>query len=175
MAFPTDETKLHPKKPYEVAHKNAYLGRCDISMDEVLIIEKAFLVKIRENLPVLRKLLDKVNNTYEDSIYRFYHQSFKVYSLQKLIQEIEAAFDNLKPDPKLQLNAYLAEIFKNARDIGAWEVNHNADWLAHTMPILDAFFHTKYFLEMLIKYSAIEPTDLLPSGWAAVLCLFYLR
>jgi hypothetical protein len=175
MAFPTDETELDPKKPYEVAHKSAILAKCDIPKNERLPIEEAFIAKIREHLPALRALLDKVNNTYEDSVYRFYHQSFKVYHLRELVQEVESALNNLKPDPRLELNAYLAEIFKHARDIGAWESDHNGDWLAHTMPILDAFFHAKYFLEMLIKYSAIEPTNLLPSGWAAVLYLFYLR
>jgi hypothetical protein len=175
MAFPTDETELDPKKPYEIAHKAGFSVRRCISMEEVLILEKAFIAKIRENILVLGKLLDKVNNTYEDSIYRFYHQSFKVYDLRELVQEVELTLNNLKPDPRLQLNAYLAEIFKNASDIGAWKDDYNTDWLAHTRPILDAYFHAKYFLEMLIKYSSIEPTDLLPSGWAAVLYLFYLR
>jgi hypothetical protein len=46
-----------------------------------------------------------------------------------------------------------------------------------TRPILEAYQHAKYFLEMAVKYgSQLErPPNLLPSGWAAVLHLYGLR
>jgi len=42
---------------------------------------------------------------------------------------------------------------------------------------LEAFFHAKYFLEMACKYGRelAEPPETLPSGWAALLCLYGMR
>ena len=53
----------------------------------------------------------------------------------------------------------------------------NARWDAATRPLLEAFFHANYFLRMTIKYGheLNEPPEMLPSGWAALLCLFNLR
>lgn len=53
----------------------------------------------------------------------------------------------------------------------------NQIWLEETRPILEAFWHAKYFLEQML--AAADELDkspqLLPSGWAAVLYLYNLR
>ena len=51
------------------------------------------LTAIKESLPELRKLLARADGHWggEDGFYRFYHQSFKVYGLQKVTEEIVAA------------------------------------------------------------------------------------
>lgn len=44
--------------------------------------------------------------------------------------------------------------------------------------LLEAFFHTKYFLEMAARYGEeleAAPESDIPSGWAALLCLYELR
>ena len=43
--------------------------------------------------------------------------------------------------------------------------------------IVEAFLHARYFLEMAVRYGQElkHPPALLPSGWAALLCLFELR
>ena len=43
--------------------------------------------------------------------------------------------------------------------------------------LIEAFLHAKFFLEMVVKYGKeLEAAqNLLPSGWAAVLCLYDLR
>jgi hypothetical protein len=53
----------------------------------------------------------------------------------------------------------------------------NANWLTVTRPILEAFFHARYFLEMVCRYGKElhSPPELLPSRWAAVLYLYDLR
>lgn len=53
----------------------------------------------------------------------------------------------------------------------------NSRWLAETRPIVEAFFHARYFLEMAIRYGKEldEPPSTLPSGWAAMLYLYNLR
>jgi hypothetical protein len=53
----------------------------------------------------------------------------------------------------------------------------NQNWLAVTRPILEAFFHSRFFLEMAVKYAKElkDPPRALPSGWAALLYLYNLR
>ncbi len=79
---------------------------------------------------------------YEDGIYRFYHHSFKIYSLQETTSAIVAAL-----------------------------------WLEVTRPMVEAFFHAHYFLEMAVRYGKQlkHPPRQLPSGWAAFLYLYNLR
>ncbi len=54
---------------------------------------------------------------------------------------------------------------------------HNARWLEVTRPMLEAFFHAKYFLAMACRYGREldEPPQVLPSGWASLLYLYGLR
>ena len=53
----------------------------------------------------------------------------------------------------------------------------NEHWLEVTRPILEAFFHARYFLEMICKYGKQldEAPNIMPSGWAAVLYLYNIR
>jgi hypothetical protein len=47
-------------------------------------LERALLGALKAALPELEKLDDECSSQwgYEDPVYRFYHQSFKVYDLQ---------------------------------------------------------------------------------------------
>jgi len=53
----------------------------------------------------------------------------------------------------------------------------NRRWLEVTRPIVEAFFHAQYFLEMAVRYGRQlkRPPRQLPSGWAAFLYLYDLR
>jgi len=53
----------------------------------------------------------------------------------------------------------------------------NAAWLPATRPMLEAFFHARFMLEMVAKFGRTldAPPETLPSGWAAVLYLYGLR
>jgi len=53
----------------------------------------------------------------------------------------------------------------------------NEDWLHDSRAIVEACFHAHYFLKMVCHYAKEldGPPNALPSGWAAVLCLFDLR
>ena len=59
----------------------------------------------------------------------------------------------------------------------SFESEHNQRWLEVTRPIVEAFFHARYFLEMAVRYGkALQaPPNALPSGWAAFLYLYDLR
>ena len=54
---------------------------------------------------------------------------------------------------------------------------HDQRWTKETRPIVEAFFHARYFLEMACRYAREldEAPDVLPSGWAALLCLHDMR
>jgi hypothetical protein len=131
---------------------------------------------LRASVPRLEKLLEEVSSHwgYEDPIYRFYHQSWKVYWLQKSTLEIVAALQALAPDRPL--NSW----FRTIVECGTGKTftpEDNKRWLEVTRPIVEAFFHARYFLEMAVGYGKTldGPPRLLPSGWAALLYLYELR
>ena len=110
---------------------------------------------------------------FEDPIYRFYHQSFKVFALQQQTQAIVALLRTLVPDRSLSLR-FLAII--EAGTGSEFKPEHNANWDAVTRPIVEAFFHARFFLEMAVRYSKLDrPPDPLPSEYAVLLCLYGLR
>jgi len=134
--------------------------------------ERALLAKIKENLPSLEKLLDECD--CEDEVYRFYHQSFKVYHIQGYTEDIVEKLRSLAPH--LPLNTWFLEIFK-AGTGRSWSTEDNENWLPITRPMVEALFHARYFLEMACKYGKEleSPPQPMPSGWAAVLYLYNLR
>jgi hypothetical protein len=132
--------------------------------------------KLQEQLPELKKLLDTVDGHWggEDAVYRFYHGSFKVYHLQELTGKIVAHLSSLLPGRPLN------DWFKGIIEQGTgktFKPEDNTNWLTVTRPILEAFFHARYFLEMAVKYASSMPAPplLMPSGWAAFLYLYNLR
>jgi len=134
------------------------------------------LANIKAQLPEFKPLLASVNDhwCYEDGVYRFYHQSFKVYDLQETTIAIVAALQALAPER--QLNDWFRYIV--AEGTGkTFQPDHNDHWLEATRPIVEAFFHARFFLEMVVKYGheLDAPPSVLPGGWAAVLCLYDLR
>jgi hypothetical protein len=138
--------------------------------------EHALLEKLQAKLPELEKLLAEVSGhwTYEDYVYRYYHGSFKVYFVQSLTDDIVAALQALAPD--LELNEKFKEIVREGTR-RSFDPSHNREWGKHTRPMLEAFFHAKYFLEMAVRYGheLRQPPSTLPSGWAAFLYLYNLR
>jgi hypothetical protein len=138
--------------------------------------EAKLLAAIKDALPRLEELWQQANSHwgYEDPVYRFYHQSFKVYQLQSQTAQIVESLQSLAPH--LTLHSWFTQIVdEGATEQFSMEVNQR--WTEATRPILEAFFHARYFLKMVCKYGneLEEPPDSLPSGWAAVLYLYGLR
>jgi hypothetical protein len=123
----------------------------------------------------LRQLLESASDHwgYEDPIYRFYHQSFKVYRLAESTTRIVAALQQLLPDQPL--NPWFLQIIGEGSG-KEFKIEDNQRWLEATRPILEAFFHARYFLEMACRHAESPERDQpMPSGWAALLYLFNLR
>jgi hypothetical protein len=132
--------------------------------------------KLKADLSALERLLEKSCShwEYEDSVYRLYHQSFKVYGLQTSTLAIVEKLRALAPER--ELNQWFMQIVRDGTG-RAFTTEDNLNWLEATRPILEAFFHARFFSEMAVKYSRElqDPPLMLPSGWAAFLYLYNLR
>jgi hypothetical protein len=138
--------------------------------------ETLLLANIKARLPDLETLGSKVEDHWamEDGFYRFYHQSFKVYGVQNLTQELVRTFEELLPGAPL--NTWFLQIVTEGTG-KEFKDEDNENWLAVNRVILEALFHAHYFLAMICKYGRElkAPPSALPSGWAAVLYLYNLR
>lgn len=134
------------------------------------------LASVRAAVPALEALLAQCSGQWgcDDGVYRFYHHSFKVYGLQRSTTEIVAALQAVAPERPLNV-AFMAIVSEGTGK--GFELEHNRRWLEVTRPILEAFFHARYFLEMAVRYGKEldAPPASLPSGWAALLYLYGLR
>jgi len=138
--------------------------------------DNTLLVGLKAKLPELEMLYARFQTMwhYEDPIYRFYHHSFKTYKLQGLTEEIVAALQGVYPE--LPLNDMFMTIVQQGTG-KVFTLEHNQRWFEETRPIVEAFFHARFFLEMAVKYGKElnSPPQSLPSGWAAFLYLYNLR
>lgn len=107
-------------------------------------------------------------------MYRFYHGSFKVYGLQAKTLRIVSALRQLAPD--LPLDEQLMQVVEDGTG-KTFEPEHNRRWAEVTRPIVEAFFHARLFLEMVVRdgEELEHPPLRLPSGWASALYLYNLR
>ncbi len=138
-------------------------------------LEVALLESLKGRQDPLEKALAACSDHwgYEDPVYRFYHQSFKVYALQAHTEAIVLELGRLLPGQPL--NDWFREIVTSGtgKEFG---MEDNARWTEVTRPILEAFFHARFFLEMAVRYARLEaPPNPLPSGYAALLYLYGLR
>jgi len=137
---------------------------------------RRLLLRLHHALPAMKALLERCQShwTYEDGIYRFYHGSYKVYALQQSTLEIVAALKHLARDGKL--NGDFLRIVREGTG-KTFKMSDNARWLVRTRPIVEAYLHALYFLEMGVRYGQKlkSPPQILPSGWAAFLTLYDLR
>jgi len=138
---------------------------------------RELLTNIKRDRARLTAALDRASGEwgYEDAIYRFWHQSFKVYALQNetlaLVDALRAVSPGARP-----LHPWFEEIIRTGTG-RHFQLEHNERWPETTRPMLEAFWHSRFFIEMAVKYGheLDDPPTLLPSGWAALLYLYELR
>lgn len=139
-------------------------------------LEAHLLAAVKSALPELQKLLERATShwEYEDPVYRLYHMSFKVFHLQHFTREIVAALRGFLPG--VPLNEMFLTLLRDGTE-REFTAESNERWLAETRPVVEAFFHARFFLEMAVRYGAEldDPPDTLPSGYAALLHLYNLR
>ena len=150
-----------------------------MDLSELEAKSNELLANIQARLPELEYLLEEMSShwEYEDTVYRFYHQSWKVYERQELTKSIVDVLRSLAPAGITTFNSMFEEILHDGTAGKQFESAHNQEWTRHTRPILEAFFHARFFLEMAVRYgSELETSpNQLPSGWATLLYLYELR
>jgi hypothetical protein len=133
------------------------------------------LENIKSNEPRIATLLTRFEELEPDLVYRFYHQSFKVFIGVSMIEQARDLFLQLAP-PTATLNGCFLSItdLATSKEFGD---RTNEIWREETQPILEAFWHSKYFLtQMVISARELETEpEMMPSGWAAILYLYNLR
>jgi hypothetical protein len=170
----TSLVKAHAKNPFVLPGSRDWSDTV-LCVDERLGV-RPLLRRIRRALPKLERLLQHYNSHwgFEDPIYRFYHQSWKVYGLEDATLKIVAELQALAPGRPL--NAWFMAIIKRGTPMKRWKREDNDRWLEVTAPMVEAFFHARYFLEMAVRYGKElkQPIQPMPSGWAALLALYGL-
>jgi hypothetical protein len=143
---------------------------------EKLQKDQKLLESIKAHLPELEKLLFRFRSDYEDRMYRFYYQSFKVYGLQESTKDALNLFKRIGAVNESNLCDWFEDIIAAGTGL-EFKTDHNENWALHTRPIVEAFLHAKYFMEMMVKYGTEMDTaqSTLPTGWAAILCLYNQR
>ena len=138
-------------------------------------LEHLLLQRLKENEVNLQRLLEEMvsQSNYDEAFYRYYHGSFKVYGIQAIAEKAVKALIDLLPERALNLE------FENIIKQGTgktFEMEHNREWERHTRPMLEAFAHAKFMIEMAVRYADLnEPPQPLPSGYAALLYLYDMR
>ena len=148
-----------------------------LSPEEQRRLEGLLLRNMRQHEPELCRVLEDINSEwcYEDGIYRYYHQSLKVFGLQEATKLIADVLSAIAPGGRP-----FCGLFRDILQPGTgqeFSPEDNEHWLERAAPIVQASLHARYFLEMAAKYAAEleEPPQPMPSGWAALLCLYGLR
>jgi hypothetical protein len=141
-------------------------------------LRRALGANMIAHIDELEALLEEVNNkwVYEDLVYRFYHQSFKVYWLGGYTRKISEMLAGLAPEG-VEMCEFFCQIVAAGTE-KEFEREDNNHWVESVGPVVTAFFHARYMLEMVIKYAdeLVEfGNGFLSSGLAALLELYNLR
>src|SRR5260370_19433769 len=102
----------------------------DLQRDQVL------LDAIKERLPELESLLFQFRSDYEDRMYRFYYQSFKVYGLQESTRKAADLFERIGAANESKLCDWFQDIVAEGTGTD-FKVDHNQNWKPHTRPIVE--------------------------------------
>jgi|SRR3989339_944597 len=145
-------------------------------------LEKSVVLldNIKQKLPFLESVLEKSTEHWgeEDLIYRFYHESFKVYRIQNETKKIYSALESVSPHEENKIrDLHYLKIISEGASGREWKLEDNKNWDKVCRPFLEAFFHSKYFLEMAVRYGKkMDKVPLrMPSGWASLLELYGIR
>lgn len=145
-----------------------------LSLEEQTRLINLLLKRLTEHWERLQTLLVDLGD-HDDNVYRFWHQSFKVYHLQEMTLEIKTALETVLPERSL--NEWFLQIVNEGTG-HEWERAHNDAWLEIPRKIVEAYFHSRYFLRCAVKVAEAEHQELplpMPSYLAALLELYRLR
>ena len=139
---------MPPMEPREIERP----AEAATGLGEARAAERRLLANLRRDRAELEALLVERCDQHwgaEDAVYRFYHQSFKVYRLQQTTEAIVERLRALAPLPDRDLDSWFRAIVTAGTGL-SFEPAHNSRWLEVTRPMLEAFFHARHFLQMTV-------------------------
>jgi hypothetical protein len=139
-------------------------------------LAEELLANIKAKLDIVEPLSRSFAKSEAEFVYRFYHQSFKVFGYKELIRYAVSFFESLSPNSK-PLNSWYRSITDSGLEKEFTDAT-NENWLNETQPVLYAFWHSRYFVDQMLsaaKTLEAAPPQVLPYDWAAVLYLYDLR
>jgi hypothetical protein len=108
-------------------------------------------------------------------VYRFYHQSFKVFQGQYATEKIVAALRGLAVEG-FEMDAWFENIVAAGTGRKFDMKTTNGNWEAETRPIVEAYLHVRWLLDEAIRCAEMdEDPRWLPEGWAALRTVFGMR
>jgi hypothetical protein len=124
-------------------------------------LESLLLKRLKQRKADLKKMLDAMNGhwTYEDHFYRYYHGSFKVYHTQDTTTQAVKLLRGLLPERELNLS--FEQIIRDGTG-KKFNSRHNKNWGKHTRPMLEAFAHAKFMIEMAVRYANLGDFIMFP-------------
>lgn len=141
--------------------------------DPRLVRDRDLLARLKAALPALREARDGFR--MRDGVYRFWHQSLKVFGLQTATTTIAAALQAV--DPARPLHPWFLQIVVDGTGhVFNWSETNN-NWLVATRPIVETWFHADHMLRAAIECAETmdEVGPMLETNWATVLCLYQQR
>lgn len=136
----------------------------------------ARLKSMRDELETARGQVGGGSLHTDDLLYRFWHQSLKVYALQEVTRHIRGLLAEAA-DPALGLDPWYEEIV--AAGTGrTFTLEDNGRWLEAAGPIVNAYLHSAHLLRLACE--AVARYDRAPEGWydpgwATLLHLYRMR
>src|SRR5215204_2025811 len=142
------------------------LQEIDEAYKKKLAHGETLLANIKEQRPRIESLLSHYKREEPDLVYRFYHQSYKFFIMVDLTRQAVEFFVSIAPE-SATLNDWYRSIADEALSKGFDPDKTNPIWLAETLPVLQGYWHSKYFLEqMLVAADELDRApEILPSGW----------
>lgn len=146
------------------------------SYEERARLSEVLLSNLKANLPAIESLRDEFDNDEFDLYYRYYHQSFKVYSRQHRIRKAVELFELLAPEQR-KISSWFTGIVEDALKPTFAVPHSNDNWHGETLPILQAWSHCRVFLRALGRAGReMESSGMrLEDYWALALYLYDCR
>lgn len=144
----------------------------------IVRLNNELLLELKARIPRLEEILKEMESHWggEDMLYRFYHGSLKMYYGQNFTEKAASELKSIAKKLGVELNETYLKITEEGTGI-KFNYNYNKNWLQHSRPVMEAFFHSKEILIQALAYAKKLETapNLLPSGWGTVLYIFNLR
>jgi hypothetical protein len=136
------------------------------------------LARIKAHLPGLDEWMEDARDEWgvENAVYRFYHQSNKVFGYQSDIESGDKIIRSIggESDPPTYWYRQIVAA-GTGRQMGE---TTNQNWFEETHAIVAALLHVAHLIALLARYGHeydSVPENPIPVGWATLLELFELR